>query len=298
MAFEAHPGLPASLYKYAGETGTFAILENGTLQISRPALFNDLLDMSATLRIDMNDDPAVVTEQILDQQYEGLYGNGPLQHRNTFGRAMALMRLIFPTCRDPQKWRDDMRPGVEAQVRDHPAMAQKLSAALTEYLATSKVLCLSASGTSAPMWGNYANTLQGAAFKFSPKNEESFFRGARPVSYDGPPLMLNQHEYIDWMSGRLALEDIDLFTRYVFTKDPSWAYEQEWRLFYGDGQKRDQDKEYEPFDPTDLEAVIVGSRMKAADLERVKALMAERYKQTKIMRIAKSAAGAYVVEDL
>lgn len=298
MAFTPHPDLPASLYKYASEAATLAILDSTSLQISRPALFNDLLDMSATLRIEMDDSPAVVTERILDQQYEGLYGNGPLQHRNAFGRAMALMRLIFPNLPNPQRWRDDMRADLEAQVRDHPAIAQKLSQALADYLATSKVLCLSASGTSAPMWGNYANTLQGAAFKFTPKNEESFFRAARPVSYDGPPLMLNQQQFIDWMSGRLALEDIDLFTRCVFTKDPAWAYEQEWRLFYGDGRQRDQDKEYEPFDPADLDAVIVGNRMKAADLEKVKTLVAERYKHTKVMRIAKSASGAYVVENL
>ncbi|MBA3324572.1 MAG: DUF2971 domain-containing protein [Rhodobacteraceae bacterium] len=76
------------------------------------------------------------------------------------------------------------------------------------------------------------------------------------------------------MSGRLALEDIDLFTRFVFTKDPAWSYEQEWRLFFGDGQRRDQDREYERFDPDDLESVIVGSRLKPEVLEKVTSMVA------------------------
>lgn len=297
MAFTPHPDLPTSLYKYASEDSTLAILENGSLQICKPSLFNDLLDMNTTFRIEI-DDAAVVTERILDQMYEGLYGAAQLQLRNALGRAMALMRILFPTPADPMRWRDDMRASLEAQVRDHAAIAQKLSAALAEHLSTSKILCLSASGTSAPMWGSYANTLQGAALQFTPKSEESFFRAACPVSYDGPPLLLNQQQFINWMSGRLALEDIDLFTRFVFTKDPSWAYEREWRLFFGDGQKRDVDREYESFSPDDLEAVIVGSRMKEDYLEKVMAVVADRYKRAKVVRIAKSVTGTYVVEDL
>ena len=148
------------------------------------------------------------------------------------------------------------------------------------------------------MWGTYAGSLEGAVLQFTPMDEESLFRAARPVSYDGPPLLLNQQQFVDWMSGRLALEDIDLFTRFVFTKDPAWSYEQEWRLFFGDGQRRDQDREYERFDPDDLESVIVGSRLKPEVLEKVTSMVAKHYLRAKVRRVNRSSAGAYVVEDL
>gem|GEM_PF-5570975 len=289
--------MPPSLYKYCSEATALAILENGTLQISTPNLFNDLLDMNSTLRLEV-DDPEEVTERILDQQYQGFYQDGPLQDRNRFGRELALMRTLFPGPADPVKWREFMRPTVLGQVRDHPAMVEKLSRELGERTAKAKVLCLSASGTSAPMWGTYGSNLEGAVLQFTPAQDESMFRAAHPIAYDGPPLLLDRQQFIDWMSGRIALDDIDIFGRFIFTKDPSWSYEQEWRIFYGEGSHPDQDREYEKFDPADLGAVIVGTRMKPEAVEKIVSVVAERYERAKVKRINRSSHGTYVVEDL
>lgn len=72
-----------------------------------------------------------------------------------------LLRMFPPPPANRQNWRDEIRAGLDAQVRDHAAKAEKLSASLAEHLAASKVLCLCGSGTIAPMCGTYANALQG-----------------------------------------------------------------------------------------------------------------------------------------
>ncbi|MER8512940.1 DUF2971 domain-containing protein [Mesorhizobium sp. M1060] len=298
MAFQSHPDLPASLYKYTTANTALLILQNGTLQVSRPTVFNDLFDMNINLGIEVGNEPAVV-EQILDQLWEGLYGSGPLQDRNSLGRGIALMRQFFTDPKNPEEWRNDMRTGIAEGVHNRHAIAQDLSAKLAEQCAIFKILCLSDSGTIAPMWGTYADTLQGVVLQFTPKTEESFFRAALPVRYEGPPIVLNEQQYVDWRSGRLALDDIDLFSMFVFTKDHAWSYEHEWRIFFGAGHKPDADREYEDFAPEDLETVIFGNRIDADIQGKIAALVADRYKACRLRRVVKPVAGAaYVIEDI
>jgi len=51
----------------------------------------------------------------------------------------------------------------------------------------------------------------------------------------------------------------------VYTKSIEWAHEREWRIYMGDG--RDKEALYEdiPFDPRELDAVMVGCRMPQND---------------------------------
>lgn len=63
MAFDAHPELRASPYKYT--TANTALLIVHTLQVSGSTVFNDLFDMDINLGIEIGDEAAVV-ERIME----------------------------------------------------------------------------------------------------------------------------------------------------------------------------------------------------------------------------------------
>src|SRR4051794_28145969 len=126
MAFEPHPDLPGNLYKYTSAKTACLILENGTLQFSRPTAFNDLFDMNLNLGLTIGDEAAVV-ERILDQLWEGWTGKAKFQMRNALGTSLTIMRILHKVPEDPAAWRDWMRPHYVKRVADHKEIAAQLS---------------------------------------------------------------------------------------------------------------------------------------------------------------------------
>ena len=298
MTVEPHPDLPPSLYKYCSQDAARAILSNKTLQFSRPGLFNDGFDLRIALAIDI--DEKAVIERALDQIYEGAYGPEPFPAGNKLGAMLLLIRVSFRGKPEPDAFKEAIRPGIEDLVANRKTMLLQLCDELAAETAKYKVLCLSSSGTIAPMWGNYAENIHGAVLQFAPREEDSLFLVARPVTYvDHVPVLFDDQGFTDWLSGRRGLNDSDLLSQFLYTKTAEWAPEREWRIVAGSGWKPDDEREYVEFSARDLEAVVFGFRSNAAFREEITKLVAEHYPECQL-REMRSANGqmAYEIVDL
>lgn len=287
MTVEPHPDLPPSLYKYCSQDAARAILSNQTLQFSRPGLFNDGFDLRIALAI--NIDEKAVIERALDQIYEGAYGPEPFLPGNKLGALLLLMRVFFRNKPEPDAFREAIRPAIEELIANRKNMLRQLCDELAAETAKFKVLCLSSSGTIAPMWGNYADNIHGAALHFAPREEDSLFLAARPVSYvDHDPILFDDQGFTDWLSGRRGLGDSDLLSQFLYTKTAEWAPEREWRIVAGNGWKPDDEREYVEFSTRDLEAVVFGFRSNATFRGEITKLVTERYPECRLreMRLA------------
>ncbi|MBW9113180.1 DUF2971 domain-containing protein [Rhizobium cauense] len=297
MSFEPHPELPQSLYKYCSQAAARATLASGTLQFSRPGLFNDGFDLRIALALNINEE--IVIERALEQMYDGAYGSTSFLPGNRLGALLLIMRQL-QWKPEPGEFKEALRPAVKDLVANRNKMLQQLSDALAAEAAKFKVLCLSSSPTVAPLWGNYAENIQGVALQFSPRSDDSIFLTARPVNYvEHEPVLFDDQGFIDWLSGRRGFADTDVSSQVVYTKTADWAYEREWRIVAGCGWKPDEEREFVEFSVDDLEAVIFGSRTTEDFREEVKQLVAERYPSCKLRQL-KPATGrmTYEIADL
>ena len=298
MTIEPHPDFPPSLYKYCSQDAARATLSNKTLQFSQPGLFNDGFDLRIALAI--NIDEKAVIERALDQIYEGAYGPKPFPPGNKLGAFLLLTRVFVPGKPEPDAFKGAIRPEIEELVANRKNMLRQLCDAVAAETSKLKVLCLSSSGTIAPMWGNYAENIRGAALQFAPREEDSLFLLARPVSYlDHEPVLFDDQGFTDWLSGRRGLNDSDLLSQFLYTKTAGWAPEREWRIVAGHGWKPDDEREYVEFSTRDLQAVVFGVRSDAAFREEITKLVAERYPECRPREI-RPAAGqmAYEIVDV
>lgn len=95
---------------------------------------------------------------------------------------LLLMRVLFPgTQPDRAAFQEQIRPGIADLVRNRQSILRQFCDEVAKETASYKVPCLSATGTTAPMWAGYANNISGAVLQFSPKEDDSFFLTARSV---------------------------------------------------------------------------------------------------------------------
>jgi hypothetical protein len=69
----------------------------------------------------------------------------------------------------------------------------------------------------------------------------------------------------DMLSGRVSMDVRAISERIVFTKSTHWAYEQEWRIWSGDGRNPEAEYEDIHFASLELTGVILGCRMPNAE---------------------------------
>lgn len=288
MPIQPHPNLPASLYKYASADATSAILQNGTLQFGRPGTFDDEFDMR--LNLAMNIDEETVIAGALEQIWESAYGPVPIPAGNKFGRALLAMRFLFPNQPPRAAFDAFMRQQLTDRIQRWEGDLRRFCDLIAQLCSRHKALCLSASATVAPMWGLYAGNHEGAVLQFAPASDESFFLLARPVTYVAEvPVLFDNAGFIDWLSGRRALDEEDsLHELFLYTKTQAWAVQEEWRIVAGDGWQPDAAREFVPFAQADLNSVIFGSRADQPFRDAITALVQERYPACSLRQLVRS----------
>lgn len=106
-----------------------------------------------------------------------------------------------------------------------------------------RVLSLSATAISMPMWAHYAGNYNGVCFEF---NRDGIFRQAQKV------------EYIERPFDEVNESDIDDFTKVVknnlFYKSKHWEYEQEYRIV------ENSPSEFLEFIPHNLTRIFIGPK--------------------------------------
>jgi len=291
MAFQPHPDLPPALFKYATPVAATAILESGTLQFSRPSLFNDDFDLRINLAIEVDEDQVVGLA--LDQMWEALFGPEQIPPGNVMGVMLLAIRQLQRGHMDRAAFDEFMTPTVRQQVATRREWATGMAEALGEECSTYKVLCLSDTGTSANLWGHYTNNMSGVALKFAPdRNSDSFFLAASPVTYvDQVPSLHSTESFADLLSGRGGSNDAQLRDLFLYTKTMDWAPEREWRVVAGEGWEPAQETELVRFAREDLAAVIFGTRATPEFREAVAELVHGHYPLCRFQELRRSRVG-------
>ena len=79
------------------------------------------------------------------------------------------------------------------------------------------------------------------------------------------PRLVEEGELIDMLGSQFSIDPVEVAKRLVYTKAIDWAYEREWRVWFGRGRSKKILYEDLAFDPEELEAVYFGCRMMAED---------------------------------
>ncbi|MGS4884213.1 DUF2971 domain-containing protein [Roseibium sp. MB-4] len=279
--------LPAKLYKYSSPESVLKVLESSKVMFSSPSLFNDDFDMKLNLVFEVDE------KQVLLETTERIWGmfNDPNYTfpDNEIAQALSELKPILSGSRG--RFFEFMTAGVQKNMQNMAERFSQFSLEMAEHIDRStQVFCMSSSGNIAPMWGLYADNIQGAVLCYSTSSVESMFRNAFPVKYIAtPPSPLNNYRAVEWLSGTKALyEFIDPKT-FLLHKHSDWHFEREWRLVRENIS--DTKRELVAFDPTTLHSVIVGIRSGTEFVSEVKRILDEQYPDTKLQKLQRSKYG-------
>jgi hypothetical protein len=201
-----------------------------------------------------------VTERALDLMWERIQHPGQRPPMNKMGYLLELLRPVFLR-QDREKFRNDMRPGIQKTLAKHPERMKKFGHDVVEHMKTIKVLCLSQANDDNTMWGLYADNHRGLVVEFANADGiDSVYRLAKPVNYsEQAPPILDDEEFAGFLAGDIALT-ASLAEPLMFLKSSHWRYEQELRLVTGEGRNPSAEFEDVPFHPRELVAVYFGAR--------------------------------------
>lgn len=277
-----HPDLPDLLHKYLSFDGLKKTLLGSSVLVSRPTLFNDAFDSTPTYGSDF--DRETVVESALEQCVSVVRGDEFPKLVGPFAPFLLMLRSTFGAKRFVE---DELRAGLEDTLDGLPAHLSKLKEEHAEHLKSFKICCFSSDSLSPPMWGNYADNLNGGMLSFShDETRDSLFLTARPVLYKQTPPILFSNDFLsDYLSARAEITPEYLTDLAIFNKDISWKYEQEWRLVAGEGWKPEYETELVNFNPLDLSEVTLGARASQDQINETKHILRIKYPHTRLFRL-------------
>jgi hypothetical protein len=165
-------------------------------------------------------------------------------------------------------------------------LAGGLHEQLRPLVAQHKLLCLSLTGASIPMWAYYADNHRGVVLSFRcvPGADDPWPAG-RAVRYqEAMPRLLDEELLSDIIAGHGHIEPTEALHKTVLTKSVAWAHECEWRIFSGAGRNPDAPFEDVPFNALQLDAVIVGCCMQPADRAGIVDLAQRLYPHARVRK--------------
>ncbi len=129
------------------------------------------------------------------------------------------------------------------------------NAELVKVRKTTGLFCLAARPDHMLLWGHYADSHRGIALRFRPQKGDGLFESASPVAYqdDRPKLSLVQHD-------TAHLTKLGLLTKADF-----WAYEEEWRIIKGPGNKG-----LHKFAGSSLDGIVLGAKTSSDDERNIR----------------------------
>jgi hypothetical protein len=256
----AAPGEPL-LFKYMSREVGRLVLQNQNLRWSTPRTLNDPRDMQIDLRIDV--DYAAMKPLVLQKLWEGHYGDNPPPPGNELGDLIRISRTsarpVPPRSEFENQWSATIDSSFAAIKRGLP----ELQRTFRHDFANSKILCLSVLPDNSTMWERYSENDEGLAIGFrSVPGIDSPWVTAKPVRYlSETPYLFDQQLLIDVLSGFASLDVKTVMDRVIYTKTLDWAYEEERRIYSGDGRNPEAAYEDCRFNKLELGKVILGHNM-------------------------------------
>jgi len=231
------PRLSRFLYKYREFDGPYALtnlrdmIVGSMLRLNRPSDFNDPFDMAAHFVMHS-------TAEQRQARFEAL-AREQAPERGYRAQQAAVQRLMTATDSE---------------------LASVCQASLARIKQTTGLFCFAGNAKSTLMWSHYAAKHTGICLQFERAQDFATFGHALAVDY------LPDLPVINWIVG--FHEGISSM---LFSKHPSWAYEEESRIVIYDQAAR-----YLPFRPEALRGIVFGCRISNADAATVDNLLSER----------------------
>jgi hypothetical protein len=278
-----------SIGKFVSPETALKVLENGSLQWSRPDAFNDPFDSQPRFKV--VDNPTLAKE-LVQEEFHRVMREGAFSTDTSKPSARVIIKLrneildqrmtVYEAEAAFNSLCDDI-----LQMSDHEPL--RFRTGFQRLLEGSKVLCLTKSFTSIPMWSYYASNHHGCLLIFEPISSDSQFRIAEPIEYrnDLPPIFEARElatELTAQVHPTLDERAEAMVRRFIFTKSIDWQHENEWRIYGGDGFQPASKTELNQFEPTDLVSVVFGCRAAAKFVKSTQGQLKKRYPSATVFK--------------
>jgi hypothetical protein len=279
---------PEFFYKYVTRRVGELILKNRTLRWSTPGTLNDPYDMQFDLRFEIDKD--AVKAAAIEKLWTAFYGPDPLQIGNRLGATIHLLRSRFPRL-DKDEFAKEFGTSIDQAFTAMERTLPGIQKDLREYLASCKILCLTAAPDKLLMWHRYAEGGSGMVLRFkTPPGVDSPWPTARRINYlSNMPVLVDNAFLADMLAGRVSMDHEAVMHRMVYTKSLEWAYEAEWRIFTGQGRDPKATFEDVHFNVLELDAVIFGYLMPENDRNTLTEIVRRQCPHAQLLQLRKTA---------
>ena len=270
-----------ALYKYLNYDGAKKTLENCTLQLSSPSVFNDPFDMQLVEALGL--DIAEFADQLVPALFHFISSDIDYSQvrQNSVGAKIILLNQSWRTASKAKL--DAIRAAISSrpveEILDFNVLQQSYQLLIDKIRNDFRgygVFCTSRNKHSLLMWSHYADHHRGVAFEFIPDElRDSALLISRPVTYtrDRPLIYRTPEDFIRNSIMTPLLESVKRMTEsLIYTKSIEWQYEEEYRLVIPKFIPADKTNEMLCFYPEELTAVHFGCRID----EQQKKELAER----------------------
>ena len=276
--------LPA-YYKYMTMSTGKTVLKNRTLRYSNPKLFNDPYDMQFDLqvRIDREKTKKIFREKLLESY----------RNKNSADKMGSFEFFVVSLLQKAPDRIEEVLGELELAIEEAIDVVyrenKKAQQEANEIYRKSKLCCFTTVPDSALMWAHYAEEHQGVVLEFRNIIKlDSPYATARPVIYSKKlPKLLNEEDFVDLLLFRSNFPQ-DFHLKKIYTKSKEWEYENEWRIFTGDGRNPMVESEDIPFHVEELTGVILGCRVSNEKENEIIDILEEHYPLTKLFKSVKN----------
>ncbi|WP_370978406.1 DUF2971 domain-containing protein [Agaribacterium sp. ZY112] len=276
--------VPETLYKYTTASTANIVLESGRLRWSNPSQFNDLHEFKImpvfSPGLDQDWDSYLLA--IVDIAYSTNSPDVSALSPHTL-LLLALLKQLKSTVTSKQELFNVIHMNCPS---DNSAM-EGLLRNFTESIKNeySRVFCLTSSPTNELMWAHYASSHTGCVLGFKHLEDMGTpFAAAKPVKYsEGNPVIGTGKDFLLYGETReLRQKTIEAI---FYTKQISWAYENEWRVITWRYNELGKDFGDYKFYSEELESVTFGARIESHEKRAIINIMEEKYSSAKMYDI-------------
>jgi hypothetical protein len=231
--------------------------------------------MQFDLHVNVN--RAAVKAAALEKLWNNCYNDHPAEAANRLGIVIAGFHGRFPQL-SREEFDREFGEAIDQSFENVERTLPERHQEIRQFMAGTKILCLSEVDDNILMWSHYSEQHQGLVLRFRCVPElDSAWGAAEPVQYvNQMPRLLDEELLSNLLSGSVSINHRDLVHKLIYTKASCWSYEKEWRICIGSGRTQTAHEDLR-FNPRELNGVIFGCKMSSQDRKELTDLIRLRY---------------------